>query len=80
MFDKHTRMRLNVSGKLGKMKLNPILMEHIKLLVFQHWPLEERENEAREWSQCIVEIDEKNRRLYNKPNLVIHYIHDPLYT
>jgi len=34
LFDKETRKRSNVAGKLGKMKLNPILMEYIKSLSF----------------------------------------------
>ena len=63
MFDEQTRKRSNVGGKLGKMKLNPILVAHIKSLVFQHFPLEKNEKEATEWGRCIVAIDEKNRRL-----------------
>lgn len=63
MFDEQTRKRSNVGGKLGKIKLNPILIAHIKSLVFQHFPLEEDEREATEWSRCVVAIDEKNRRL-----------------
>ena len=42
-FDKETRSRSNMAGKLGKLKLNPILIEYVKSLVFQHFPLEESE-------------------------------------
>ena len=30
--------------RLGKLKLNPILIDYIKSLVFQHFPLEEGKN------------------------------------
>ena len=40
------RKRPNVAGKMGKMKLNPILMDYIKSLAFQHFPLEEGEKRA----------------------------------
>ena len=42
-FDKETRSRSNVAGKLGKLKLNHILIDYIKSLVFQHFPVEESE-------------------------------------
>ena len=45
-FDKETRSRSNVAGKLGKLKLNPILVEYVKSLVFQHFPLEESEKQS----------------------------------
>ena len=63
LFDKETRRRSNVAGKLGKMKLNPILMEYIKSLSFQHFPIEEDESVESEWSRCVIAIDKKNRRL-----------------
>ena len=62
-FDKETRSRSNVAGKFGKLKLNPILIEYMKSLVFQHYPLEEGEKQEIEWARCVVAIDEKNRRL-----------------
>lgn len=62
LFDKETRSRSNVAGKLGKLKLNPILIEYIKSLVFQHFPLEEDETQETEWARCVVAIDEKNHR------------------
>ena len=52
-----------MAGKFGKLKLNPILIEYIKSLVFQHYPLEEGEKQEIEWARCVVAIDEKNRRL-----------------
>ena len=66
MFDEQTRKCSNVAGKLGKMKLNPILIAHIRALAFQHFPLEQDEKEETEWAKCVVAIDEKNRRLNNK--------------
>ena len=62
-FDKESRSRSNVAGKFGKLKLNPILIKYIKSLVFQHYPLEEGEKQEIEWAQCVVAINEKNRRL-----------------
>ena len=68
LFDKETRKRSNVAGKLGKMKLNPILMEYIKSLSFQHFPIEEDKSVEGEWSRCVIAIDEKNRRLNKGKN------------
>ena len=66
LFDEATRRRCNVSGKLGKSKLNPVLIQYVKSLTFQFYPLEHHENEKGEWAKCVVSIDEVNRRL-NKP-------------
>ena len=63
LFDKDTRKRSNVAGKMGKLRLNPILMDYIKSLAFQHFPLEKDENQNSEWARCIIAIDEENRRL-----------------
>jgi len=52
LFDKDTRKRSNVAGKMEKMKLNPILINYIKSLAFQHFPKDEDENQASEWVQC----------------------------
>ena len=70
-FDKETRSRSNVAGKLGKLKLNAILIDYIKSLVFQHFPLEEGEKQETEWARCVVTIDEKNHRL-NKTKVRSH--------
>lgn len=70
LFDEDTRRKPNVAGKLGKLRLNPVLIEYVKSLVFQHYPLEQYEKEKEEWAQCIVSIDEGNRRL-NKPKKLV---------
>jgi len=54
LFDKDTRKRSNVAGKMGKLRLNPILMDYIKSLAFQHFPLEEDENQNSEWARFII--------------------------
>ena len=69
-FDKETRSRSNVAGKLGKLKLNAILIDYIKSLVFQHFPLEGEKQET-EWARCVVAIDEENCRL-NKTKVRSH--------
>ena len=66
LFDEGTRKKCNVSGKMGKSKLNPVLIQYVKSLAFQFYPLEHNENEKGEWAKCVVSIDEINRRL-NKP-------------
>ena len=43
LFDKETRKKSNVSGKLGKLRLNPVLMEYEKSLTLQYYPLEQNE-------------------------------------
>ena len=70
VFDEQTRKRSNVAGKLGKLKLNPVLVDYIKCLAFQHFPLEQNQSEKAEWAQCVIAIDELNRRL-NKPRRVV---------
>ena len=69
LFDEETRKQSNVHGKLGKMKLNPVLMEYIKSLCLKFYPLEESQKEKVEWGKCVVAVDESNRRLKNKPKL-----------
>ena len=56
-----------MGGKLGKLKLNPVLMDYVKSLYFQFYPLEASQKEKVEWRKCVVAADESNRRLYNKP-------------
>ena len=60
LFDEATRRRWNVSGKLGKSKLNPVLIQYVKSLAFQLYPLEHHENEKEEWEKCVVSMDEVN--------------------
>jgi len=40
LFDENTRKCSNVAGKMGKLKLNPVLIEYVKSLAFQFYPLE----------------------------------------
>ena len=68
LFDEETRMKSNVSGKDKKLKLNPVLVDYIRSVVFQYWPLKEDEKFDKEWRACRIAIDEKNRRLNNKPS------------
>ena len=53
--------RSNVAGKLGKLKLNPVLVDYIKSLTFQHFPLEQNQSEKAEWAQGVIAVDELNR-------------------
>ena len=64
LYDKDTRICSNVSGKI---RLNPVLMEHIKSLTFQYYPPELDESEKAAWAKCVIFIDELNWRLRNKP-------------
>lgn len=66
LFDEQTRKTSNVSGK-GKAQLNPIIMEFVKSTAFQFYPCESQLDVSKEWSSCIISIDESCRRLYNKP-------------
>ena len=71
IFDEDTRKLSNVAGKLGKLKMNPVLMDYVKSLTFQYYPLEPFEREKKEWSNCVLAIDESNRRLNNKPKKLV---------
>ena len=62
LFDDDTRRKSNVAGKLGKLKLNPVLIDYVKSLSFQYYPLEQHEKEKDAWSKCVIAIDECNRR------------------
>ena len=66
VFDVETRKKSNVAGKLGKMKLNPVLVDYIKSLTFQHFPLEPDQTKKHEWAQCVIAIDACNRGLNKK--------------
>ena len=67
IFGEETMKRSNVAGKFGKLKMNPVLIQYIKSLTFQHYPLESFETEKKAWAKCVLAIDEGNRRLNNKP-------------
>ena len=66
LFNEDTRRRSNVGGKLGKLKLNPVLIQYVRSLAFQYYPPEHHESEKAAWAKCVISIDEVNRRL-NKP-------------
>ena len=66
LFDEDTRKKSNVAGKLGKAKLNAVVMDYIKSLTFQHYPLEDNEKEEKAWQACVVAIDSKSRSLNRK--------------
>ena len=51
IFDEDTRKLSNVGGKLGKLKMNPVLMEYVRSLTFQYYPLEPFEKEKVEWGK-----------------------------
>ena len=57
--------RSNVTGKLGN-KNETVLIQYIKSLTFQHYPLESFETEKQAWTKCVLAIDESNRRLNKK--------------
>lgn len=65
-FDEDSRKKSNVSGKLGKEKLNVVVMDYIKSLTFQYYPLEANEKEEKEWQACVVAIDSNSRSLNRK--------------
>ena len=67
LFAASVRRASNVSGKGGKSQLNPPIMQYIRSLTFQFFPLQGFENERKEWASCVVSIDESCRRLVNKP-------------
>ena len=71
LFYEDIRKHSNVSVKLGKMKLNPVLMDYAKSLVFQFYPLEHSESEKVEWGKCVIAIDEFNRSLNKQRKLAV---------
>ena len=66
LFDKETRMKSNVGGKLGKPRLNSVVVDYIKSVTFQYYPLEGNQKEDKEWQACVVAIDSCNRSLKRK--------------
>lgn len=67
LFDENTRRHSNVNGKRGKSKLNPVIMDYVKSLTFQYYPLEAHESEQQEWAGCTVAIDSSCRGLNKRP-------------
>ena len=53
----------NVRGVMGKQQLNPEVMQYVKSMAFQSFPLKEKENKSSAWQGCIRAIDEACRRL-----------------
>ncbi|XP_065884203.1 uncharacterized protein [Dysidea avara] len=68
LFTVSVRCSSNVSGKGRKSQLNPQMIQYIRSLTFQFFPLQGYENERKEWAACVVSIDESCRRLINKPS------------
>lgn len=66
LFDEETRKKSNVAGKLGKASLNPVVMEYVKSLTFQYYPLETGQKEEKEWKSCVIAIDSNSRSLNRK--------------
>jgi len=60
-FDEHTRSHSNINERQGKAKLNPAVTGYIKSITFQYYPLENFENEEKEWARCVIAIDSSSR-------------------
>ena len=65
LFSPEVRMSSNVSGRKKK-KLDPKIINFIRRKAFLFFPSVHLDN-SKEWSECIVAIDESSRRLKNKP-------------
>ena len=57
LFDEDTRKRSNVAGKLGKLKLNPVLIDY-ESLTLQFYHVQYSESEKTEWAKCVIAINE----------------------
>ena len=66
LFSKEERIQSNVNGR-GKSMLNPLYMAYVKEKSFEFFPLDTGEKMVEKWAECVVSIDEANRRLKNKP-------------
>ena len=53
----------NVNGKAGKEQLSPNRMEQVRVIVFNHYPVEGWETEKDAWADCVRAIDEAGRKL-----------------
>ena len=67
LFTVEERIQSNVNGR-GKNMLNPSLMKYVKEKSFEFFPLDSGEKMNEKWAECVVSIDEANRRLKNKPS------------
>ena len=62
IFTTEERTSFNVNGK-KKNKLDPHRISFVKQKVFQMYPLQAKESQDKAWAECVVVIDEANRRL-----------------
>ena len=46
----------NVAGKLGKLKLNPVLIDY-ESLTLQFYHVQYSESEKTEWAKCVIAIN-----------------------
>ena len=67
LFPEEIRKISNMTGK-DKLQLDPEIINYVKTVTFQHWPLAQSEKFDREWRECKEAIDEANRRL-NRPSI-----------
>ena len=58
-------MSSNVSGHKKK-QLDPKIIDFIRMRAFLFFPNAHLDN-SKEWSECVIAIDERSRRLKNKP-------------
>ena len=61
LIDKEVRRRSNVTGK-GKERLDPDVVQYVKMKCFEYYPCQATDIK-KEWSLCIISIDESCRRL-----------------
>ena len=61
LIDKEVRRRSNVTGK-GKERLDPDVVQYVKTKCFEYYPCQAADIK-KEWSLCIISIDESCRRL-----------------
>ena len=68
IFTEAERSKCNVNGR-NKPKLDPIRINYVKNKTFQMYPLNPlAEKLEKAWSECVIAIDEGNRRLNRKIN------------
>ena len=70
IFTEDERAKSNVSGR-KKVKLDPYRIAFVKRKVFQMYHLLTGEKGDKAWAQCVVAIDEANRRLNRKSRLPV---------
>lgn len=56
LFNEGTRKHSNVARKLGKLKLNPVLIDY-ESLTLQFYPVQYSEYEKTEWVKCVIAIN-----------------------